>query len=666
MCGIVGIYRHQAASSDQMQRDLRRMAATLQHRGPDGAGYILADGGRIGLAQTRLSIVDLSGGQQPLCNETGDIFLVANGEIYDAEHWRQELERKGHHFETKSDSEIILHLYEELGADCLKQLNGEYAFLLWDGRKKQLLAGRDVFGIKPLFFMQDKGATYFASELKALLAMDAIPRRLNPEFFTGTLLGSLTIGPTPFVGLQTIRPGHYLRLVGDSPPEHILSYRPSFQTQGHMDFEEARRQCASLLRQAVERRLVADVPVHVYMSGGLDSTSIAALMKSLGHRPTAFSVSFPDSEMDESAVVRKTAAALDLDLDILPCSMDLLAENLEATLWATEAPIGNLNSVAKFLLARHVHERGVKVCLTGEGADELFAGYAFWKQEAILQMQSGSEEERERGQKLWQELIANEKRNEGVLWHRSGQRKGVKSPAYYGFPSYYRSHAKRMDQVVPRLFRDSFRQGVAQLPSQMMAEAFPREAYESWHPLNVTRAMALAALHNYIIPLLGDRVEMAHSLECRTPFMDRDLLRFVETVPPAYLLKIDQMREKHLLYEAMKDLLPQHIYEGKKHPFLSPSWSRFAKTRQGRDLLAGYLKPKDLEASGVFSPMTVRIMKTFWQLLPVDSPRRKSLDLGIGIVLSSQILHKLFISNKVPEQPLPSFRQRLGKEWKTD
>jgi asparagine synthase (glutamine-hydrolysing) len=663
MCGIVGIFSHQTRNPDQTRSDLYRMASYIQHRGPDGAGFMLAAGGQVGLAQTRLSIVDLAGGQQPLVNEDGQLVLVANGEIYDYERWRRQLEEKGHRFATRSDSELILHLYEEFGIDCIKELNGEFAFILWDGHRQELLAGRDVFGIKPLFYAEHGACLYLASEIKALHAA-GLPRAINPEYFVGTLMGSLSVGPSPFAGIRSLLPGHILRARMGQSIQQQPYYQPSFQTDPTLSFPDAMRRCRELLESAVQRRLVADVPVHVYLSGGLDSTSIAALMKRLGHHPTAFSVSFPGSEMDESSAVASTAKALSLDLDILRCDMDQLAEHLIATIWATEAPIGNLNSVAKFLLARHVHGRGVKVCLTGEGSDELFCGYANWKLEAILRLQQGSTADRQKARELWQILLSREGRNEGVMWNRSVARQARKAQAYYGFPSFYRSNVERMDGFVQKMISPHLRSLDPRLPTELMALAHPKERYQGWDPLNTTRSLALAALASYIIPNLGDRVEMANSLECRTPFMDVELLRFLETVPTNYLLKQDSLREKHLLYESLRDVLPAHIYQGHKHPFLSPSWRQFARTACGKDLIATFLNPREIEAAGLFNSRAIQVIQSLWQTLPDRSPLRKSLDVGIGAVISSQIMHRLFILEAPQVRPLESFVERVGQHWR--
>ena len=663
MCGIVGILGTQDRSADLTREELHRMASRLQHRGPDGAGYILAEQGQIGLAQTRLSIMDLEGGRQPLINEDGSLQLVANGEIYDYEIWRQMLEARGHRFATRSDSEVILHLYEEFGIDCIKQLNGEFAFILWDQKKKKLFAGRDVFGVKPLFYTHCESTLFLASEIKALFAAKSVPRAMNPSYFIGPMMGAMSPGLTPFASIFAIKPGHYIEASTGTPPKEILYYEPSFQTQSDLGFDEAKTTCRKLLEKAVSRRLQADVPVHVYLSGGVDSTGIAALLKHLGHTPKAYSIGFPSSEMDESNTIRSTAQTLGLEFDLITCTQDRLADKLLATIWATEAPIGNLNSVAKYLLAQHVHQQGVRVCLTGEGSDELFCGYANWKLEAILRLEQGDAADQREARRLWKMLIEKEGRNEGIMWNRSATKQAAKTKSYYGFPSSYRMNAERLDRLVPRLISSDFLQRESRSPSKMMAESFPKERFAQWEPINVTRFLALASLSGYIIPNLGDRVEMAHSLECRTPFMDLDLLHFLETVPAHHLLKMETLREKHLLYESLADILPQSVYQGTKHPFLSPSWRDFAKTASGRELLHTFLNPREIEAAGIFNPATVQMMQALWQRLPARSSLRKSLDLGIGVILSSQILYRLFILDPPQTRPIENFVERRDQHW---
>ncbi len=667
MCGIIGIIANHQRLPDQTKAELRMMASRLQHRGPDGAGFMVAEDGRVGLAQTRLSIVDLEGGQQPLVNEDGQLILVANGEIYDYDLWKKELISRGHQFATGSDSELILHLYEEFGIDCLSKLNGEFAFILWDGRRQHLYAGGDIFGIKPLFYTQVDGTVYLASEVKGLFALSNIPRSMNPTYFVGPMLGSLSQGVSPFAGIHRLKPGHYLSMGRGAHLQEHRYHRPEFTPDTTMSFTDATKTCRELLTNAVSRRLRADVPVHLYLSGGLDSTGIAVLLKNLGHRPKAFSVGFLNSEMDESAAIKKSGRDLGFEVDLLTCNADQLADNLTNTLWATEAPIGNLNSVAKFLLSQYVHRQGVKVCLTGEGADELFCGYPIWKLETILRLEGGDRSDRLKARRFFRDFISRESRNEGIMWSHGVIRHGRKSARFYGFPSYYRSYSERMDSMVSRLLSPDFRKGEPRFPSMLQSEAFPQDLFKDWAPENITRGLALGSLASYIIPNLGDRVEMANSLECRTPYMDTHLLEFLQRVPPEYLLHIDQeqMREKYLLYESLADLLPRHVYQGHKHPFLSPSWQDFAKTKYGKDLIDTFLNPNEIQATGIFQAGTIQKMRALWQILPKKSPLRKTLDISLGGVLTSQILHRLFVKDPPAAQKMDYFVERTATGWPT-
>ena len=656
MCGIVGVLRGHEGMAADMREVLHRMASRLQHRGPDGAGYMVSGSGQAGLAQTRLSIVDLAHGQQPLVNEDGSLILVVNGEIYDAACWRSKLEARGHRFATRSDSEVLLHLYEDQGLDAISELNGEFSFILWDQKRRRLLAGRDVFGVKPLFFTVHGRDLYLASEIKALFAVDAIPRSIAPTYFVGPMMGAFTPDATPFDGIKSLPPGSYLLCDEGSKPTVQHYYRPRFVTDHALDFASAKAECRRLLEQSVARRLVADVPVHVYLSGGVDSTSIAALMSQAGVKAQAFTISFPGSEMDELKAVRRTAASIGADLNVLECDADGLIEHLIPTIWSTEAPIGNLNSVAKFMLSGYVHRRGIKVCMTGEGADELFCGYANFKLEAILQLERGTPSQRRQAQDLWKKLCQREERSEGINWNRMSAAKARKTDPYYGYPSFYRSHVESMDRIVPRLLHPNLRAQDGRLPSHIMAESNPRQAFAGWEPLNITRALSMQVLAGYLIPYLGDRVEMANSLECRTPFMDRDLLQFMEQVPPRYLLDIETLREKHLLYEAMRDLLPESVYNGSKHPFVSPSWSQVLRRAKGRDLMQTLLQPREIDSTGIFNPSTVQWLHAAWRLAPDGSSQKKSMDLAMGGILSSQVLHRLFIMDPPAVTLLTDFR----------
>jgi asparagine synthase (glutamine-hydrolysing) len=280
VCGISAISRLDRGLPDTS--DIRRMCSVIRHRGPDGAGFARVGDGATLLGHVRLGIIDLPGGAQPLFNEDHSVGVVFNGEIYDHQAHRDALVRAGHAFRTRSDTEVIVHLYEEHGLAFLERLNGEFAFIIYDDRKKQLVAARDRFGVKPLFFSCHRHELLLASEAKSILALDRVPRALSPDYLMGAHLGAFPYGGSAFAGIQSVKPGHYLIAAAGSTGVQVGYWHPRFETSQQLSSGEARREVRDRFVASVRRRMVADVPVGAYLSGGLDSSLVCATMAALG------------------------------------------------------------------------------------------------------------------------------------------------------------------------------------------------------------------------------------------------------------------------------------------------------------------------------------------------------------------------------------------------
>jgi asparagine synthase (glutamine-hydrolysing) len=644
MCGIAVIRRLDDTSVDP--GDLQSMLSAIAHRGPDDAGYALADDGRLGLGQVRLSIIDLQNGDQPIFDPARGTAIVFNGELYDHRELRRELEERGHRFYTTTDTEVLLHLYGEYGLDFVDRLNGEFSFVIWDAPRRRLVAVRDPVGIKPLFYRATPDEILFGSELKALFALPRVPRRIAREYMTGAFVGVCPETACAFEGVQAVAPGTAMIVDADGTRREYRYWRPPLgevdRTRTH---DDAKRELRQRLTHAVRRRLTADVPVNVYLSGGVDSTLVLALMTSLGARPTAYHIAFPASEFDESAQAREIAAHYGVDLDVVPCTMERLADVVEETVAHVEGTVANLNSAAKLLLSRHVRARGTKVCLTGEGADESFAGYQYFKLEALWRLLQAGGDEAARGRALFARFRELESRSEGILWDARDRWRTAEQP--YGYPCHLQV---RVDELagLARFMFDARALGLGphDTPPAMLRRTFPPEALRRLEPMNAARTMAFHALSGYIIPSLGDRVEMANSIECRTPFLDRDVVDFACRLPPERLLGIDALREKLLLHETFADLLPPVVKRGHKHPLLSPSWRRFAATRVGRQLVGDHLTAGAVRRAGLFRPAFVRTIRAMWQLAPAESGLAKRLDLAIGAILTTQILYDRFVAQR--------------------
>ena len=651
MCGVLGILKFD--ESAVCFDDLRIMAAMQRHRGPDDAAGVLLHQGRLGFGHARLSIIDKALGAQPMVDAGEELWITFNGELYDHRALREDLRRKGIVFRTDSDTEVILGLYRHYGLDFVRHMNGEFAFALWDARSQRLILARDRLGIKPLFIFRSQHEFLFSSEAKAILALPRIPRRFSREFIGSSMLSVFASGVSPFEGMETLPPAHLM--VMDASGKTTVkeywrqSYSPCVQAAGEAD-EELRE----IFSKAVRRRMVSDVPLCGYLSGGIDSTIVLGTMSRLANREvTAFNVGFTHSPFDESASARAIADHHGVRFETIHCPIECLAEHVEDCIYHTEMYLVNPSAIGKFLLSRHVNAQGFRVALTGEGADEVFAGYPYFKLEKLWQQMEGG------GSppallKRFQEI---EWRSEGVLWNRGKHWRN--SPRYFHFPSHHHLRAlefsRRRDAMI-----EVDRNGLEtrHTPLAFFDRDFGHLREMGWDSLQISLLISRAQLSGYVLPTLGDRVEMAHSVEGRTPFMDVELLDFSGRLPPERLLKLDTLREKHILHTAFRGLLPDVVRHSHKHPFFAPSFQRLGRTPRGKALVDQYLSRSTLNRVGVFRPSFVRKMALLWNFLPQHSALHKRCDLFMSVVLGVNIMHQHFIEQRPAPRNLGSFEFR--------
>lgn len=653
MCGINAIYRNDSKPADV--EALKMMASTLSHRGPDGAGYAVLANGRVAFAHTRLSIIDLKSGDQPLYNEDGSLCITFNGEIYDYKKHREELEGLGHKFRTHSDTEVLLHLYEEFGFEFLNRVNGEYAFVIWDDRKRTLVAAVDPFGVKPLHYSIQGNETLFASEAKAILARPGFAREIDPDFIIGPLFGVFPDGLCFFKNIRALPAGHMLLIDEHGKMTERPHWVPRFNTDSKIDFESAKSEIRKLTTKAVERRMVADVPVANYLSGGLDSTLVCGLMSQRTSHLKSFNVGFGGTIFDESQLANRIAKHFNAKFETFDCNSTLMAENLPATLYHLERPIVNSNSVGKFLLSRLANSQGYKVVLTGEGADEIFGGYPYFKLEKIWRLK-----DRKLQNALWSRFQKMEKRSEGMLWQKGARWRSILP--MFGYPNVQQVRVDETSEYIDEMLQpDVWLRSTYRTPAEFFEKQRRHLNPSSLDPFNASRYLSFSQLSSYIIPTLGDRTEMAHSIEGRTPFLDRDLVEYALTVPPEHFMRIEDLREKHLLKEAFHDLLPEFLQREHKHPFSAPSWKTMFQTSKGREIYNDYLSNKNLEETGIFNPKFVRLMKIIWTLAPSSLTLWRQIDISMGLFASTLILLR-----EMTQRPLKSnnFPLIVDRTWK--
>lgn len=569
MCGIVGIFsRREPISTAALQAATRR----LHHRGPDAQRHWISEDRRVALGHARLSIIDLSTGDQPIANEDASVRIVVNGEFYGYEAIQKELERGGHHLRTRSDSEIALHLYEQLGMHCLQRLRGEYAFVIWDERNRTIFAARDRFGIKPLFYALHNETLYFASEVKALFAA-GVPARWDAEsMYNAVEFGGYQMR-TLYDGIFQIPPGHYL-----------IATEKHLQVNQYWDFDyptasdaapkrsdaEYAEEFREALEEAVRIRLRADVPVGCYLSGGLDSCAVLGLAAKHHPEPIrAFTLTFDHADYDESEVAREMAAKVGAEFYPIPMRQDDLADHFADAIAQSETLCINAHGVAKYLLSRAVRDAGYKVVITGEGSDEILGGYAHFRRDMVLYNREGQDPAEVA--RLLEELERVNPVSRGLLLPHgeTPPMEGIKK--LLGFvPSWIETFGARSGKMRALLSPDFLSQfGKREGYQSVFNDIDVRGQLTGRDPLNQSLYLwAKTGLPIYILTMLGDRMEMAHSIEGRVPFLDHHVVEVIRSQPISQ--KIRGMTEKFVLREAVRDVITDTVYRRQKHPFLSP------------------------------------------------------------------------------------------------
>ncbi len=649
MCGIAGVLNLTNLSNDN-RPDIRLMLAQLHHRGPEQAG--IYEDAFISLGQARLSIVDLEGGRQPMPNENGRIWAACNGEFYDYQQTRHNLLAQGHQLRTQSDSEIIIHLYEMMGVEALACLRGQFAFALWDRQQKQLWLGRDQVGIRPLYYTIANGRFLFASEIKALLAA-GVARR--PEMRTLAQIFT-TWGPLPgqtmFANIYELPPGHTMLVKSGSTDVQIERYwQPDFTpnvTQAKRPFAELVAEGRALLSAAVRTRLVADVPVGAYLSGGLDSTLAVSLAQQEASQPLhTFSITFEDAEYDESAYQRQAAQALGTKHHILHTNQQQVQAALPDTVWHSETPLLRLAPVPMKLLAEFVHAQGVKVVLTGEGADEFFGGYTIFREAQVRQFMAKNPESEIRPlllKRLYAYQPALQQLPASLLKKFFGR--GLDTPDAPHFSHIVRWHSSARGF---RFFTPQTKQTIGDynVIDEAMSNLPP--AFAQWD--SATKAQFIEAttfMPMYLLSSQGDRMGMAHAVEGRYPFLDQQIIQWVNQLPTK--MKIRHLQgEKDILKQIAHGLIPDAILQRPKQPYRAPIQGTFSQ--QLPAYASELLSAEALQASGYFAADKVgQLLRRIQGIHPVSRADQMSF---MGI-LTTQLWDYQFIQDGFPSaSPMP-------------
>jgi len=601
MCGIAGFTGPSAMPAED-RATLDRMIRTLHHRGPDGFGFHVDAG--VGLAHARLAIIDLETGDQPIHDERRAVWTVFNGEIFNYLELRASLEKLGHRFYTKSDTEVIVHLYDRYGDDFLAHLNGQFAIALWDGERRRLLLARDRAGIRPLFHTRANGRVWFASEIKALLSVLPQCASLDPQGLVETLTYWSPMEPnTAFRGVESLPPGHLLAIEHDGRESMTRYWDWTFpavaeKTVAFDSEASAVHALRDLLIDAVRLQLRADVPVGAYLSGGLDSSGIVALIRGFTDTPVrTFSIAFEDAEFDESEQQAAMVRHLQTDHTTLRCTRRDIGEAFPALIAHTEVPLVRTAPAPLMLLSRRVRESGFRVVLTGEGADEVFGGYDLFKEAKVRRFWA-----RQPGSRLRPKLL-------GRLYGYLDQ-SPVGNPAFA--QAFFGQGMQHIDRPifahVPRW--TTSQRALTFLSPELRASVSPWDPltyYErqvpaesaGWSPLARDQYVeAKSLMAGYLLPSQGDRVAMANSIEGRFPYLDHRLIEFANRLPPQW--KIRGLTEKHILRRALAGLLPQEIVERTKQPYRAPDSRSFFFDGEPLDFVADLFSAERIRSAGYF------------------------------------------------------------------
>jgi asparagine synthase (glutamine-hydrolysing) len=616
MCGIAGLLS--LGEKPVFEDELQAMCDAIVHRGPDDAGYYVRDG--VALGMRRLSIIDLSTGHQPVHNEDRSVWVVFNGEIYNFKDLRTSLESQGHRFYTGTDTEVIVHLYEQYGERCVEKMRGMFAFAVWDERRKTLLLARDRLGIKPVFYTVADGRLAFGSELKVLLQLPEVKRRLNWESVNYLFSAMCTPASESIVeGVHKLKPGHILT----ASAKDGIRVREYWDVVFDPDYGKSEQyfieQLRDLLDQSVRLRLIADVPLGAFLSGGVDSSSVVATMARIGSgRVKTFSIGFAEQDYNELEYARQVARKFDTDHHELVIEPNVL-EIIDDLAWYLDEPFGDSSAIPTYMVSKLASEH-VTVVLSGDGGDELFAGYDRYLVE--------------RRERKMAQIPAPLRQAAGLVGR--AMREGMKGRnflrhlALNGADRYFDANMLFREFEKTSLFEpDAYR------------EIQNRNSHGAWRScLENGRVHWLSALQyldikNYLpndILTKVDRMSMAHSIEARVPLLDHKLVEFAATIPPE--LKLKGVTTKYIFKKAMEGILPNEILYRPKRGFAIPlgRWFRGQLSSFVRDLL---LSRRSIER-GIFR-------RAYLERLIEMNDRGRPMDLQLWTLITFELWCRRFI-----------------------
>jgi asparagine synthase (glutamine-hydrolysing) len=643
MCGITGFMSFDEKAHHVGLASLKAMVRSVRNRGPDESGVYIDD--YAGLGHCRLSIVGLANGGQPIHDEDKTLWIVFNGEIYNYIELRADLVRRGHRFYTTTDTEVIVHLFQEKGRRCVEDFNGQFSFAIWDAAKKELFLARDRCGVRPLHFTVHNGVFFFASEIKSILTIPGFPRELDTVALDQVFTFWTTLpGKTMFKNIFELAPGHTLNVAG-----HTLKTRkywdiPLYPREAHSEvpLDRMTADVRDVLIDSIKIRLRADVAIGTYLSGGLDSSGITSLVvRNFNSSVRTFGVTFEDDRFDESMYQRRMAQYLSVNHSEVVATNKKIRENFKQVVWHAEKPLLRTAPVPLFLLSQQVHDSDIKVVLTGEGADEFCGGYDIFREALARRFWAKNPESRFRFrlvEELYPDIFKTARARTGMRNFFKQGLGDVNHPFFSHLPRW--NTTSRIKSFFSNDVQGALKgySGLDDCAAQLPGDFGSLDVLAKAQYLEV-----MILLSNYLLSSQGDRVAMGHSVEIRFPYLDHRLLEYLGHVPTQW--KILGLNEKHILKRVFADVLPPQIVRRTKQAYRAPVQTSLID-ESDNDSVESCLSENRLKETGMFDPVKVRMLAA---KIRAGNTHGETDGMALSGIVSTQLFHQLFIKDFKPE-----------------